>query len=80
MSRAPPFEQGATCSGWKRSVQGSCPMAPQYAPSLRSRLAPLLLFLQIGFVVIFAFCIEIESNIKADGTTFSSFYPGRPKQ
>uniref|UniRef100_A0AAQ4PXT8 Rh blood group, D antigen n=1 Tax=Gasterosteus aculeatus aculeatus TaxID=481459 RepID=A0AAQ4PXT8_GASAC len=75
LSRAPPFEQGATCSGWKRSVQGSCPMAPQYAPSLRSRLAPLLLFLQIGFVVIFAFCIEIESNIKADGTTFSSFYP-----
>ncbi|KAM8914717.1 rh blood group, D antigen [Spinachia spinachia] len=50
-------------------------MAPQYAPSLQCRLPPLLLFLQIGFVVIFAFYIEIESDIKADGTTFSSFYP-----
>ncbi|KAL6105757.1 rhce [Pungitius sinensis] len=50
-------------------------MAPQYAPSLRSRLAPLLLFLQVGFVVIFAFCVEIGGDIEADGTTFSSFYP-----
>ncbi|KAM6916939.1 rh blood group, D antigen [Lycodopsis pacificus] len=50
-------------------------MAPQYAPSLRSRLAPLLLFLQIGFIIIYAVYVEIESNIKADGTTFSSFYP-----
>ncbi|XP_051251903.1 rh blood group, D antigen [Dicentrarchus labrax] len=49
-------------------------MAPQYAPSLRSRLAPLLLFLQIGFIVIYAFYTEIDSNVKADGTTFSSFY------
>ncbi|XP_029316808.1 rh blood group, D antigen [Cottoperca gobio] len=50
-------------------------MAPQYAPSLRSRLAPLLLFLQIGFIVIYAFYIEIESNEKVHGITFSDFYP-----
>ncbi|XP_038585870.1 rh blood group, D antigen [Micropterus salmoides] len=50
-------------------------MGPQYAPSLRSRLAPLLLFLQIGFIAIYAFYIEIESNVKVDGITFSSFYP-----
>ncbi|XP_068436023.1 rh blood group, D antigen [Clinocottus analis] len=50
-------------------------MAPWYAPSLRSRLPPLLLFLQIGFIVIYAVYIEIGSNIKADGTSFSSFYP-----
>uniref|UniRef100_A0A3Q4MLH0 Rh blood group, D antigen n=1 Tax=Neolamprologus brichardi TaxID=32507 RepID=A0A3Q4MLH0_NEOBR len=35
-------------------------MPPQYAPSLRSRLAPLLLFLQTGFIIIFAFYTEIE--------------------
>ncbi|XP_045919016.1 rh blood group, D antigen [Micropterus dolomieu] len=50
-------------------------MGPQYAPSLRSRLTPLLLFLQIGFIAIYAFYIEIESNVKVDGITFSSFYP-----
>ncbi|XP_056282066.1 rh blood group, D antigen isoform X3 [Pseudoliparis swirei] len=50
-------------------------MAPRYAPSLRSRLAPLLLLLQIGFIVIYALYVEIGSNIKADGTTFSSSYP-----
>ncbi|XP_049917825.1 rh blood group, D antigen [Epinephelus moara] len=49
-------------------------MAPQYAPSLRSRLAPLLLFLQTGFIVIYAFCTEIESNVKVDAITFRSFY------
>uniref|UniRef100_A0A3B3TVW0 Rh blood group, D antigen n=1 Tax=Poecilia latipinna TaxID=48699 RepID=A0A3B3TVW0_9TELE len=31
-------------------------MAPQYAPSLRSRLAPLLLILQTGFIIIAGFC------------------------
>ncbi|KAG8013558.1 Ammonium transporter Rh type C [Nibea albiflora] len=50
-------------------------MAPQYAPSLRSRLAPLLLFLQTGFIVIFALYTEIDSNVKDDGTTFRNFYP-----
>ncbi|KAM7376485.1 hypothetical protein PAMP_006216 [Pampus punctatissimus] len=50
-------------------------MAPQYAPSLRSRLAPFLLFLQIGFIIIYAFYIEIENNVKIDGITFSNFYP-----
>nr|XP_046269600.1 rh blood group, D antigen isoform X2 [Scatophagus argus] len=50
-------------------------MAPQYAPNLRFRLAPLLLFLQIGFIIIYAFGTEIESNVKIDGTTFSNFYP-----
>ncbi|XP_071755452.2 rh blood group, D antigen [Centroberyx gerrardi] len=49
-------------------------MAPQYAPSLRSRLAPLLFFLQTGFIVIFAFYVELEQNVKTDGNTFSSFY------
>ncbi|XP_044229960.1 rh blood group, D antigen [Thunnus albacares] len=50
-------------------------MAPRYAPSLRSRLAPFLLFLQIGFIVIYAFCTEIENNVQKDRTTFSNFYP-----
>ncbi|TNN60124.1 Ammonium transporter Rh type B [Liparis tanakae] len=50
-------------------------MAPRYAPSLRSRLAPLLLSLQIGFIVIYALYIEIGSNTKADGTTSISSYP-----
>ncbi|XP_042356975.1 rh blood group, D antigen isoform X2 [Plectropomus leopardus] len=50
-------------------------MAPQYAPSLRSRLAPVLLFLQTGFIVIYAFYTEIESNVKVDGTAFRNFYP-----
>lgn len=49
-------------------------MAPQYAPSLRFRLAPLLLFLQTGFIVIYAFCTEIESNVKVDAITFRSVY------
>ncbi|XP_069580135.1 rh blood group, D antigen [Brachyistius frenatus] len=50
-------------------------MAPQYAPSLRSCLAPLLLFLQTGFIIIYAFYIQIESDVKVDGTNFSNFYP-----
>ncbi|XP_061824527.2 rh blood group, D antigen [Nerophis lumbriciformis] len=47
-------------------------MAPQYAPSLRSRLAPLLLFLQIGFIVIYYFYVEIENNV--NGITFRNLY------
>ncbi|XP_017319287.1 rh blood group, D antigen isoform X1 [Ictalurus punctatus] len=39
-------------------------MAPKYAPSLRARLPPVALFLQITFIVIFAFCVEIEDNEK----------------
>ncbi|XP_030247540.1 rh blood group, D antigen isoform X2 [Sparus aurata] len=51
-------------------------MAPQYAPSLRSRLPPLLLFLQTGFIVIYAFYTDIEGYVKErDGNTFSNFYP-----
>ncbi|XP_053701816.1 rh blood group, D antigen [Synchiropus splendidus] len=49
-------------------------MAPQYAPSLRSRLAPLLLFIQIGFIFMFYFCIEIDNNINANETPFREFY------
>ncbi|CAK6968060.1 rh blood group%2C D antigen [Scomber scombrus] len=49
-------------------------MAPQYAPSLRSRLGPILLFLQIGFIVIFAFYIEID-NEQIDKNKFSNLYP-----
>lgn len=62
-----------------RQLEEKCaksPMAPQYAPSLRSRLAPLLLFLQIGFIVIYAFYIEIESSLNVGGITFNKFYPG----
>lgn len=47
-------------------------MPPHYAPSLRSRLPPLLLLLQTGFIVVFAFYAEIERNGKADA--FSNFY------
>ncbi|XP_033967835.1 rh blood group, D antigen [Pseudochaenichthys georgianus] len=50
-------------------------MAPQYAPSLRSRLDPMLLVLQLGFILIYAFYIEIESNVKVYGITFSNLYP-----
>lgn len=49
-------------------------MAPQYAPSLRSRLAPLLLFLQLGFIIIYALFIEIDASL--GGITFNNFYPG----
>ena len=51
-------------------------MAPQYAPSLRSCLGPMLLVLQLGFILIYAFYIEIESNVKVYGITFSNLYPG----
>ncbi|XP_029350038.1 rh blood group, D antigen [Echeneis naucrates] len=50
-------------------------MAPRYAPSLRSRLAPLVLLLQIGFIVVFAFYAEIQSRENPDGKTFSKIYP-----
>ncbi|XP_057715515.1 rh blood group, D antigen isoform X2 [Corythoichthys intestinalis] len=48
-------------------------MAPKYAPDVRSRLAPLLLFLQTGFIILYYFSTEIESNV--DGIIFSNFYP-----
>lgn len=51
-------------------------MAPQYAPSLRSRLAPMLFSLQTGFIVLFSFCTEIENSVKVDGISFSNIYPG----
>ncbi|XP_019940092.2 rh blood group, D antigen [Paralichthys olivaceus] len=50
-------------------------MAPQYAPSLRSRLAPLLLLLQLAFIVIYAFYTEIQVHGKPHGDTFSNIYP-----
>ncbi|KAM9340847.1 rh blood group, D antigen [Symphorus nematophorus] len=50
-------------------------MAPQYAPSMRSRLVPLLLFLQTGFIVLYAFYVKIDNYVKVDETSFSSFYP-----
>ncbi|KAL1006100.1 hypothetical protein UPYG_G00067870 [Umbra pygmaea] len=37
-------------------------MAPQYAPSMRSRLAPLLLFLQMGFILVYFFYVDIERH------------------
>ena len=51
-------------------------MAPQYAPSQRSRLAPLLLFLQTGFIVVYAFYAELEHIDKKD-ETFRDLYPGK---
>ncbi|CAG09922.1 unnamed protein product, partial [Tetraodon nigroviridis] len=48
-------------------------MAPQYAPSLRSRLAPLLLLLQTGFIVVFAFYVDIETHSFNTDLT-SNFY------
>ncbi|XP_068195562.1 rh blood group, D antigen isoform X2 [Antennarius striatus] len=50
-------------------------MAPQYAPSLRSRLTPLLLVLQTGFIIIYALYVEIDSNVNVDESISSSFYP-----
>lgn len=55
-------------------MQQTSSMPPHYAPSLRSRLAPLLLFLQTGFIILFAFYTEIERNGNADD--FSKYYPG----
>lgn len=49
-------------------------MAPQYAPSLRSRLAPLLFLLQLGFIIIYAFYVEIDCDL--GGITFNALYPG----
>ncbi|XP_049595681.1 rh blood group, D antigen [Syngnathus scovelli] len=48
-------------------------MAPKYAPSLRSRLAPFLLFLQIGFIAVYYFYVEVENN--GNGIIFKNFYP-----
>ncbi|XP_066535739.1 rh blood group, D antigen [Hoplias malabaricus] len=39
-------------------------MAPRYAPSLRSRLPPLAILLQIIFIVIFAFFVDIADVVK----------------
>uniref|UniRef100_A0A3B4A0H5 Ammonium transporter AmtB-like domain-containing protein n=1 Tax=Periophthalmus magnuspinnatus TaxID=409849 RepID=A0A3B4A0H5_9GOBI len=51
-------------------------MAPQYAPSMRSRLAPILLLVQIIFIALFACYFEIDSQKRArDGTAFNTFYP-----
>ncbi|XP_071327364.1 rh blood group, D antigen [Trachinotus anak] len=50
-------------------------MAPRYAPSLRYRLAPLLLLLQLGFIIIFAFFAEIQSKADVDGEPVSNIYP-----
>uniref|UniRef100_A0A672FHP7 Ammonium transporter Rh type C-like n=1 Tax=Salarias fasciatus TaxID=181472 RepID=A0A672FHP7_SALFA len=50
-------------------------MAPKYAPSLRSRLAPPLLFLQTGFIVIYALYTETDSNVQVVGKKFRDFYP-----
>lgn len=64
------------CVCCRRSAHITSTMAPWYAPSLRSRLAPLLLSLQIGFIVLYSFYIEIENNIKVNEITFSNSYPG----
>ncbi|XP_077477666.1 rh blood group, D antigen isoform X2 [Stigmatopora argus] len=48
-------------------------MAPKYAPSLRSRLPPLLLFLQTTFILLYYFSTELDRNV--DGLVFNNFYP-----
>ncbi|KAM9708291.1 ammonium transporter Rh type C-like [Menidia menidia] len=48
-------------------------MAPQYAPNLRSLLGPVLLFLQTAFILIAAFCLEINNNETLDGTFYAEF-------
>ncbi|XP_047467607.1 rh blood group, D antigen [Mugil cephalus] len=50
-------------------------MAPKYAPSLRSRLAPLLLSLQTAFIIIYALFSEIKNEENKDENTFGSIYP-----
>ncbi|XP_047200720.1 rh blood group, D antigen isoform X2 [Girardinichthys multiradiatus] len=50
-------------------------MAPQYAPSLRSRLAPLLLILQTAFITIAALCFENKQTNNLDRKSFLDFYP-----
>lgn len=66
----------AHASFCREVAQGTSPMAPQYAPSLRSRLAPLLLLLQTGFIVIYAFYVEIEKH--SFNTDFTSnFYASK---
>ncbi|XP_015248545.1 PREDICTED: ammonium transporter Rh type A-like [Cyprinodon variegatus] len=50
-------------------------MAPKYAPSLRSRLAPILLILQTGFFIIAALCFEYKQFIRLDREAFIDFYP-----
>lgn len=52
-------------------------MAPQYAPSLRSLLAPLLLILQTGFIIIAAFYFENNETNKIQRQAFLNFYPGK---
>ncbi|XP_056151305.1 rh blood group, D antigen [Lampris incognitus] len=49
-------------------------MAPKYAPSLRSRLPPLLFVLQTGFIVVYALCVELQPNVETGGETFRSLY------
>uniref|UniRef100_A0A3B4CGI4 Ammonium transporter AmtB-like domain-containing protein n=1 Tax=Pygocentrus nattereri TaxID=42514 RepID=A0A3B4CGI4_PYGNA len=49
-------------------------MAPRYAPSLWSRLPPLAIILQIIFIVLFAFFVEIEDLSKTDEEEFLNSY------
>ncbi|KAM4541164.1 rh blood group, D antigen isoform 1-T1 [Fundulus diaphanus] len=50
-------------------------MAPRYAPSLRSRLAPILLILQAAFIIIAALCFENRQTKKPDSESFLNLYP-----
>ncbi|XP_060781256.1 rh blood group, D antigen isoform X2 [Neoarius graeffei] len=49
-------------------------MAPKYAPSLRAQLPPVALLLQIAFIVIFAFCVEIKDYEKEKKEIFMYSY------
>ncbi|KAB5582105.1 hypothetical protein PHYPO_G00183350 [Pangasianodon hypophthalmus] len=49
-------------------------MAPKYAPSLRARLPPVALLLQIAFIVIFTFFVEIGDYEKKKAEEFIFSY------
>lgn len=54
-------------------------MAPRYAPSLRSRLVPLLLLLQLGYIAVFAFYTELKFKGREGfdlNKDLSDIYPG----
>ncbi|XP_072533481.1 rh blood group, D antigen [Salminus brasiliensis] len=49
-------------------------MAPRYAPSLRSRLPPLAIVLQVAFIVLFAFFVETEDFKEENEKEFINSY------
>ncbi|KAG9274862.1 ammonium transporter Rh type A-like [Astyanax mexicanus] len=48
-------------------------MAPRYAPSLRSRMPPLAIVLQVSFIVLFAFFVETGDPEEGDEKFINSY-------